>query len=597
MLKPKPLYVRITQSLGMDDRADARQIDANKGKLLYNMDISSPGKKYKRLGSTAVLSAIGTVPIMGLCYLKGGGIASRMTLVANKRFYKSTLPLEETGSWTDVPEADIFTAATYPQAMQEAQGSVYMSNGVNSFYGYNGTAMTEYVTAPKGKVMAYFKNRLWVANVNTTPIVTGDVTVFTGAAGSYLKIIVGGSTFDDINLATATSIDEVVTLINAVVGFAAKGIAYKTSAGKLSIYSLTSGSGTITVSDGTSDTQEACEALFSGTTATSTGYSYPDFVYYSDVIDPTTYNMTSNVIKVYSGDGTDVMAMRAFKESVLLIFKEDSIHELLVQGDTATYWNLRPIDTEHGCVAYNCTAAWGNTVFYLSRDGVRIVQANAVAPDLPLSWEIQATWNTINFDYISRSCMIVHNNKLYVAVPTGSSTYPNTVLVYDMTAKGWVVYTGWNVNCWAIHVEKVVAATADEEEILMYGDAANGKVYKLFKSTAYDDTGNTAITYQEDSKRFDFDYPFKKIGDFVDFQILSGTANNVVISGITVNDRVTTTSVLTTASTSGKTGLKGLGRFDDLQLRFSHVGSGTSTEQLIMGEYTIYAKPCGYRRE
>jgi len=484
MLRPKPLLVNVSQTQGMDSRSNPIKMDNTKSALLYNVDLASPGKKAMRLGTTAVLTAPAAVPVMGLCYLKAGGVASRMCMVTNKRFYKSTLPLETSGSWVDVPGSDIFTAATYPQAIHEAQGSVYCSNGTDSVYRYNGTSMTEYATAPKGKVMSYFKNRLWIGNTT----------------------------------------------------------------------------------------------------------SNPDFVYYSNVIDPTTWDTTNQVIKVYSGDGTDVMAMRPFMESSLLIFKEDSIHELLVQGDTASYWNLRPVDLEHGCVAYNCTAAWGASIFYLSRDGVRVIQSNAPAPELPLSWEIKSIWDTINFDYISRAQMIVHNNKLYVAVPTGATAYNNMVLVYDLTVKGWSVYTGWNVGCFAIHVEKVVAATADEEEILMYGDVVNGKVYKCFTGPAYTDA-TTAIDYREDTKRFDFDYPFQKIGDYVDLKILSGTATNVVVSGL-INGG--TATVLSTSTASEKIGLKGLGRFYDLQLRYQT--TGTATEQLVVGEYTIFARPCGYKR-
>jgi hypothetical protein len=265
-----------------------------------------------------------------------------------------------------------------------------------------------------------------------------------------------------------------------------------------------------------------------------------------------------------------------------------------VQGNTASYWNLRPVDLEHGCVAYNCTASWGASIFYISRDGVRVIQANATAPELPLSWDIKSIWDTINFDYISRSKMIVHNNKLYVAVPTGTTTYPDKVLVYDLTVKGWSIYTGWNVGCFAIHVEKVAAATADEEEVLMYGDAVNGKVYKCFSpSTTYDDAGSTAITYQEDTKQFDFDYPYKKIGDYLDLKILSGTANGVVVSGSVDGGTYT---LLGTSTANEKVNLKTLGRFNDLKIRFSNVGNGTSTEQLIMGEYSIFARPMGYRR-
>ena len=95
---------------------------------------------------------------------------------------------------------------------------------------------------------------------------TGDVAVYTAAAGDKLKIIINTShTFDDIDMAGDASIDDAVASINAVTNFSTYAIAYKDGDGYLRVKSKwKTSSSRVQISDGTNGNGGECEDLFSG---------------------------------------------------------------------------------------------------------------------------------------------------------------------------------------------------------------------------------------------------------------------------------------------------------------------------------------------
>jgi hypothetical protein len=432
--------------------------------VAYNLDISTPGKKKKRLGNVAVLDDLGATPILCLIYLKAPSVDARMVHVFGQRMYKSTLPLETSGFWTDIDSSDHFTDNQTSTVAVLAGTKLFFSNGTDNVFSYDGTSITDEgatdTDPPKGKCLAYFKNRLWVANTTTNP----------------------------------------------------------------------------------------------------------DYVWYSNALAPQTFATSTQVFKVETGDSTEITNMVVYSESSLIIFKERSIHELLVSGATADYWNLRPLDTRFGCVAPECAKFYNGKIIFLSHDGVRAlpVQQNTV------SYLIKTEIEDINWQYINRARAVVFDDKYFLAVPTGSSAYPDKVYVLDLNTNGWVVYTGWNVGCWGIWIE-------NNEEILMYGDANDGRVYKCFVATAFNDNTSTAINYQEETKSFDFGVPLNyKHGGEVEIDIASSTGNTVTVSAsIDGADYVS----LGTCTSTTKFPLDSLNKFK--RIKFKIVNNATSTEQLI----------------
>lgn len=85
--------------------------------------------------------------------------------------------------WYDLPNTPIFT----PEAQfgyEVYDDTLYLGNGVESLYSFNGSAFTAFGSAPKGNILAIFEDRLFIAGVTDEPLSayysnTGDPETYT----------------------------------------------------------------------------------------------------------------------------------------------------------------------------------------------------------------------------------------------------------------------------------------------------------------------------------------------------------------------------------------------------------------------------------
>ena len=394
---------------GVNTFAHETEINDNQLTVGKNIDLSVLGKIKKRLGINRVLNDPGGNAVVGLLYFKAPGVDERMIMVQGTSIYQSTSPLETSGSWSDLSVS--VTSDIYSTAMINADNKVFISNGTDVVKYHNGAGVLECgdtnTDPPKGKVLAYHKNRLWVFNTSTNP----------------------------------------------------------------------------------------------------------DWGWYSDVLDPLAFNRSTNVFKVASGEAVEVMAAVPTGDSII-IFKEDSIHELTIAGATAAYWNLKPIETRYGCASYYCAVPHGGVIYYLSFSGIRTLGGEFA--EIPMTKLIKETWDDINWDYITRARMIIWDNKIFLSIPTGTSTSPNTVLIWNLLTRGWSIISGWNVGAWGIFVEKSVGSTGAFQESLIFGEGNDGWVNHCFKDTQFNDKSD-AIDMDIQTKAYDFNMPsmLKEGGTFV----------------------------------------------------------------------------------
>jgi hypothetical protein len=460
---------------GINTRFHETEIQDNQMTVAYNIDITTPGKKKKRMGCVDVLNDLGATPINNLIYLKAPGVDPRMCVQFNNRLYKSTDPLNESGSWIDIDSSDHFDNLTSMVSIL-AGDILFFTNGTNNVFSYDGTSITDEgntnTTPPRAKCLTYFKNKLWAAN--TTAL--------------------------------------------------------------------------------------------------------PDYVWYSNTLAPKVFDRSVQVFKVSTGDSTGVTNMVPYKDSSIVIFKERSIHELLVSGDTAAYWNLRPVDTKYGCVAADCAKFHNDSIYFLSHDGIRVIPQQASS----VSYLIKTEMDDINGAYIDRCRMTIFNDMLFLAVPTGNSAYPNKVYVLDLNTKGMVTFTGWNVGCWGTYI-------SGGREVLMYGDANDGLVYKCFTAGQFNDVA-TKINYQEETKAFHFGQPFVyKVGGEIEVEISSGTGNTVTVSAAIDGGSYT---VLGTCTATARFQLDVLGKFKTVKFKFQN--DATSSEQLVFNGFRVITYPEEY---
>jgi hypothetical protein len=217
-----------------------------------------------------------------------------------------------------------------------------------------------------------------------------------------------------------------------------------------------------------------------------------NLAYFSDAYPSdysTAFDTVTNAFRMPVGTERALIPLR---ELGLIVIGEDQIWGLnpSVVPDPATDKPEKLLDI--GCVANKTAVQVGDDVFFLARDGVRGVFRTQqdklqAGRSEALSYMIKSSVDSLNWTYIQNSCAVYFDNKYFIAVPTGTSTYNNEVWVFYPATNAWAVYTGLNVGAWA-------KLRISGQERLYYIDSNDGKVYRAFKSTSYDDNGSD-ITY------------------------------------------------------------------------------------------------------
>lgn len=256
----------------------------------------------------------------------------------------------------------------------------------------------------------------------------------------------------------------------------------------------------------------------------STNRSY---IWPSTVLDPQTFDRATRVIKVADQNGDEITALAALSltsEPGFIAFKERSSHfvNMGVDPDPAlwtdpTNWAIVEIDPVHGCVGSRGATVVGSSLLkgdcvFLSKEGatyrvraLRRTISDAIGTGGILSLAIEDVLSDVNDALMLDAIVYYFDERLFVAFPSGSGTYNNTLAVLDLRNSSpeenkwkWSIWTGLNIGSISTYVENNI-------EYLYFGEAsASAKVYRALNGTS--DAG-TAISFTEESRREDFGLP------------------------------------------------------------------------------------------
>lgn len=266
---------------------------------------------------------------------------------------------------------------------------------------------------------------------------------------------------------------------------------------------------------------------------------YQHDLFWSALGDPTTWDTVNDHFSI-PGNGRAIGCMDMGDH--LILFKERAIQYLSGWGDqswqvTANSSSVANLDEQVGCIAPRGMTRVGNECWFIDAQGYirRIYQTDfdAFRHDI-VSKNIQGTLSGLNKTNLSKAVAWSHANKVYFAIPTGTSAVNNLVLVFDILAanrsqgeaysgllgaEAWTTYTGWNVGTFASFPS---STTPD----LYIGDATTGLVYK---HAGVSDNG-TAISARWDGPQTDFGQPerWKRFK----FGYITGTATGSTQVGI-----------------------------------------------------------------
>jgi hypothetical protein len=195
-----------------------------------------------------------------------------------------------------------------------------------------------------------------------------------------------------------------------------------------------------------------------------------DEVIASDILDSDTYDQIYAQYRFNAGTADFVVGLHSFSEDVLLVFNRNSIHQVSnsVNLQAAT---TRLLTDEVGCVARKSIVQVGNRVIFLSDNGVYgtefFDEYNLRGTETPLSEPINETIKTINKEAWENSVATYFDNRYFIAVPTGTSTSNDTILVYNFLNKQWE------------SVDTVADANYHSENLIVVGDGDDRGVYSV----------------------------------------------------------------------------------------------------------------------
>ncbi|MBM4240571.1 MAG: hypothetical protein FJ150_02700 [Euryarchaeota archaeon] len=347
---------------------------------------------------------------------------------------------------------------------------------------------------------------------------------------------------------------------------------------------------------------------------------HKDWVRFSHNLEPTLFDET-DVFRVNTGDGQAIQRLIPFKLDELIIYKEKSLWLKDLSGTSVLTSSLQVISPDIGTVAPRSVASTGNDQWFLSNEPYAVrslvrtdfdkITTNIVSRDIQDIFDGSGD-TVLNKTYASKACAIFYDNKYFLAIPTGTSSVNDLVLVYDFLSGGWYQITGWYPAEWV-----------EFNNNLYFIDALDGSVVQALNSTYYSDyasgprvtsaTPSTAITFQYETRRIDYGYPSNyKMPDALELEcaatgnyninvyleIDEGGYQSVGSMGLRGNSAFLPVSLPFTLGSNAKARktfhLQKFGEFKTIRLKFTQSGAD---EQCKLHSATLWSSIKPWRRE
>ena len=223
----------------------------------------------------------------------------------------------------------------------------------------------------------------------------------------------------------------------------------------------------------------------------------------SDLLDTDNYSTGDSQFRISRGSADKLVGFFPYQEDQLIVFMRNSIH-MINNIATTSAANTYEITRQHGCVARKSIAQSGPQTFFLSDNGVIVLSpgtdpakglgvaiSKVSGETIPMTRPIQDQFNEVNFAAADKSCGIVYDNKYYLAVPTGSSTVPNAVFIYNLLTSTWTSVDSYPAmsGSLAFHVDDFVICSHGSAPTRRRLFACNDTGFYLMEENQTDDNG------------------------------------------------------------------------------------------------------------
>ena len=351
-----------------------------------------------------------------------------------------------------------------------------------------------------------------------------------------------------------------------------------------------------------------------------------DWIYVSTNLEPKLYD-ADDIVKVNTGDGQAIKHLEPYRLNELIAYKERSVYVLDITGDppstcTTNCWTIQPISKSVGLLAARSVVSLGNDQWFLSSDPIAIRSLVRTNLDKILvdniSTPIQDIFDgtgtpSLNRNMAWKAAAVLHNNKYFLAIPTGDSTVNNTVLIYDFNVKGWTIISGWSPAYWQIFDSRLFFADANVGRVIEVLTGTRGDFAASQVSIISTTVPAQPIPFFYITKAIDFDQPenFKSL-DAIEVEMeASGNYTATVSINIddggwidvgTINlssDAVTLPTTFTFTAEGNLTARKTFqvqqyGEFKKIKVRVRQEGLG---QLAVLQRITIFGRVRPWRRE
>ena len=213
--------------------------------------------------------------------------------------------------------------------------------------------------------------------------------------------------------------------------------------------------------------------------------STPSTLKWSDSFAPETWQGV-NYWDVKKGDGDSITNLKKFLGE-LVIFKRRSIHSL--RGTSLDDFRLDENVTQIGCVGPNAATLSTLYVYFVSDEGLMAYNGLKV---INISQDrIPKLWANINKQYIDKAAVGIWGKFIWFALPEGSSTYNNMVILYDPPADGAAGGKFWSLR--GINASCFMRYSDGTQELFYAGDSNAGYVNQ--QDVGSDDFGSVINAY------------------------------------------------------------------------------------------------------
>jgi hypothetical protein len=223
-----------------------------------------------------------------------------------------------------------------------------------------------------------------------------------------------------------------------------------------------------------------------------------DTVAISDVLDPDLFDPFFQSFRANAGSADFLVAIHPWVEGQALVFMRRSIWLATLNtsydGTTETYSidetvsKLTLITNEIGCSARRSIQTAGNFIYFLSDSGVYRLDTKLdlkVRGDTrPLSEPISDQLSGLNATYSTLAVGAWFDNRYYLALPLGNSTFNNALLIFNALNEQW---ESRDVYDSTLQLDDLLISEYNGRRRL-FASSLNGKLFLLEEHLDGDDT-------------------------------------------------------------------------------------------------------------